>query len=56
MFFKGGHGVNFVSIKFNSHLSWLGLNEQQNLTLFRGAARYGAWLRLYCYQNDIDKA
>ena len=24
--------------------------------LFRGEARYGAWLRQYRYQNDSDKA
>ena len=26
------------SVKFNPHHSWLGLTEQQNLTLFRGEA------------------
>ena len=26
------------SVKFNPHHSWLGLTEQQNLTLFRGRA------------------
>ena len=37
-----------VGMGSNPHHSWLGLTEQQNLTLFRGEARTWCGARDYC--------